>query len=91
MLDEDSVRRLRCPVTLGKLTQADDQLVERVNRLIERGGLSTRGGQPQNKRVQGGLVTDDRCHLYPIEDGIVCLLAENAIELKFPSDVPGNA
>ena len=88
MLDEDSVRRLRCPVSLGKLTQADDDLINRVNQLIDEGGLPTRGGQPQSERVQGGLVTDDRCHLYPIQDDIVCMLAENAIELKLVNDAP---
>ncbi|MDP6466938.1 MAG: hypothetical protein QF918_04335 [Pirellulaceae bacterium] len=86
MLDEDSVRRLRCPVNLGKLTQADDELIDRVNRLIEGRGLSTRGGQPRYERVQGGLVTDDRRHLYPIQDGIVCMLVESAIELELVND-----
>jgi uncharacterized protein YbaR (Trm112 family) len=32
--------------------------------------------------VEGGLVTEDRCHLYPIQAGIVCMLADNAIELE---------
>lgn len=88
MLEEDSVRRLRCPVTLGRLTPADDELIARVNRMIEAGGLPTRSGQPQNGCVQGGLITDDRCHLYPIRDGIVCLLAESAIELELVNDAP---
>jgi len=88
MLDEDSLRRLRCPVNLGKLTQADDELIYRVNRLIEERGLSTRGGQPRCERVQGGLVTDDRRHLYPIQDGIICMLAESAIELELVDDAP---
>jgi uncharacterized protein YbaR (Trm112 family) len=82
MLDDDSVRRLRCPVNLGKLTQADADLIDRVNRLIEGQGLSTRGGQPQSEPVEGGLVTDDRRYLYPIQDGIVCMLVESAIELE---------
>ena len=88
MLDEDSVRRLRCPVNLGKLTQADDDLIDRVNRLIEGQGLLTRGGQPQSERVEGGLVTDDGRHLYPIQDGIVCMLVESAIELELVNDAP---
>ncbi len=88
MLDEDSVRRLRCPVNLGRLTQADDELIARVNRLIEGPGLSTRGGQPQSERVDGGLVTEDRRHLYPIQDGIVCMLGESAIELELVNDAP---
>lgn len=88
MLDEDTVRRLRCPVNFGKLTQADDDLIDRVNRLIEGRGLSTRGGQPQSERVEGGLVTDDRRHLYPIQHGIVCMLVDSAIELESVNDAP---
>ena len=86
MLDEDSVRRLRCPVTLGKLTQADEALIERVNRLIDEGSVKTRGGQSQRERVQGGLVTEDRRHLYPIQDGIVCMLVDSAIDLELVND-----
>jgi len=88
MLDEDSVRRLRCPITLGKLTPADDALLFRVNRLIDSGAVSTRGGQPQLQRLRQALVTDDGRRLYPIEDGIVCLLADGAIELDFVRDAP---
>ena len=86
MLDEKSVRRLRCPANLGKLTQADDELIDRVNRLIAGPGLSTRGGQPQSERVEGGLITDDRRYLYPIQDGILCMLVESAIELELVND-----
>jgi len=86
MLNEDSVRRLRCPVTLGKLTLADDVLLDQVNQLIEAGGLPTRGGTPHCERVQGGLVTEDRLHLYPIQDGIVCMLVDSAIELATVHD-----
>lgn len=88
MLDEDAVKRLRCPVTLGKLTLADDALIDRVNRLIETQGLPTRGGEPHKQRVHGGLVTEDGAHMYPIHEGIVCMLAESAIEL---ASVPGEA
>lgn len=88
MLDEAMVARLRCPVTLGPLTQADEELVARVNRLIEQDGLPTRGGQPHREPVQGGLVTEDRRHLYPIQNGIVCLLVERAIELEQVEALP---
>jgi uncharacterized protein YbaR (Trm112 family) len=86
VLDEESVQRLRCPANLGKLTQANAELIDRVNRLIEGPGLSTRGGQPQCERVEGGLVTDDRRHLYPIQDGILRMLIESAIELELVND-----
>lgn len=81
MLDEDSLQRLRCPLTFGKLTPADDELIDRLNRSIDAGGVLTRGGQPQSRRVQGGLVTEDRRQLYPIQDGIICMLVDGAIEL----------
>ena len=82
MLDEVFVQRLRCPVSRSRLTEADDELMERVNRLIDERGLPTRGGQRQRERLQSGLVTEDGRFLYPIQDGIVCMLVENAIDLQ---------
>ncbi len=81
MLDEESVRRLRCPVSLRPLKMADAALLERVNRTIVERGLPTRGGPIHKAPLEGGLVTEDLCYLYPIQGGIVGMLADQAIEL----------
>ena len=82
MFDEESLCRLRCPLSLGKLTLAEETLIERMNVQIQERGLLTRGGQLHREPIDGGLVTADRCHLYPIQGGIVSMLADNAIELE---------
>jgi len=81
MLDENSLKRLRCPVTFDALTAADEVLIDRLNQRIETQGVPTRGGDSHRAPIEGGLMTRAGEYLYPIQDGIVCMLAERAIDL----------
>ena len=49
---------------------------------IERGEVSNRGGEKVEKKMDGGLVREDRAFLYRIEDDIPIMLIDEAISLK---------
>lgn len=90
MFDEETLGRLRCPLTHGQLAVADPALVDRINEQIRAGSAPTRGGQPHHTPIDGGLVTEDRRYLYPVRDGIVSMLVDQALELDADDPLPSD-
>jgi uncharacterized protein YbaR (Trm112 family) len=76
---------LACPETKQSLTLAEADLLATLNERIRQGTLTNRSGQPVTEAIDGGLVREDRCYLYPIRDEIPIMLIDEAIALENPS------
>ena len=81
MLSADFLSLLCCPDDRTPLKQADDEVVARLNALIEAGKLKNRGSQTVPKRLDGALVRADGQIAYPIVDEIPVLLIDEGIPL----------
>ena len=82
MIDKELLEILACPENKTPVSLAEDALVEEINRRIEEGEVSNRGGKKVEKKIDGGLVREDGAYLYPIEDDIPIMLIDEAIPLK---------
>lgn len=80
-ISQELVQRLVCPETRRPLSLADGPLLAQLNALIAAGKLRNAAGQTVERRLEGGLVRDDRAVLYPISDDIPVLLTDEAIAL----------
>jgi uncharacterized protein YbaR (Trm112 family) len=72
---------LVCPETRQPLTLADAPLLARLNAEIDAGRLRNRGGDKVGKRIEEGLVREDRKVLYIVDDDIPVMLIDESIEL----------
>lgn len=82
MIDKELLEILACPETKEPIHVAEQALVDEVNARIERGELTNRGGSKVERKIDGGLVREDRRYLYPIEDEIPIMLIDEAISLE---------
>ena len=82
MIDKELLDILACPETKEPVHLAEQTLVDELNARIERGEVSNRGGDKVEKKMDGGLVREDRAFLYRIEDDIPIMLIDEAIRLK---------
>jgi len=82
MVDPELLRLLCCPETHQDLTLADPNLLEKLNGQIELRTLKNRAGRLVERKIDGGLVRDDRKFLYPIRQDIPVMLIEEAIPLS---------
>ena len=81
MISDELLNIIACPETKQGLILAGPETVEKVNSLIEKGGIKNRLGEAVGDRIDGGLVREDGKYLYPIRGGIPVLLIEEAISL----------
>lgn len=81
MIDQELLDILACPENKTPVTLADQALVDKINAAIESGGVTNRGDQKVEKKIDGGLVREDQAYLYPIEDDIPIMLIDEAIPL----------
>lgn len=81
MVDSELLDILVCPETKEPLRLADDELLGRLNRAIEAGELSTRGGEAVTEPLEVGLVRDDGLVLYPVREDIPVMLIDESIQL----------
>ncbi len=82
MIAPELLEILVCPETRLPLRPADAGLLDRVNRDIAAGELTTRGGQPVGATLSEALVREDDGVLYPIRDGIPILLVDESIAME---------
>jgi len=82
MISKDILNILACPETHQDLTPADAKLVEQINVLIGQGVLRNRANEKIIKKIDGGLVRQDRKYLYPVRENIPILLIDEAIALE---------
>ncbi len=82
MISEDLLNVIACPETKQDLVIAGDDLVEKINLLIESGELLDRAKQQVAEKIDGGLIAkEDRKYLYPIRNEIPKLLMDESIPL----------
>lgn len=82
VLRDDILERLRCPVTGSKLERAPAEIVTLVNRQIAAGAAQNRLSDVVETPVTDALVNADRSLLFRIDDGMLVLLAGEAIEIE---------
>lgn len=82
MVDPELLEILVCPETKEPVRPADDVLLARINRAIEEGTLTNRGGESVSEKIDEGLVREDGKVLYPVRDEIPIMLIDEAIPLE---------
>jgi uncharacterized protein YbaR (Trm112 family) len=71
---------VRCPITQAKLNIAAASMIDRLNQAIMQRTLVNRVGQTVEEPLQTALVNEHEDWLFPIRDGILVLIADQAIE-----------
>ena len=80
-ISQDLLEILRCPVSGAPLRSASRAQLRLVNELLESGTLRTEAGSAPPAALDEALLTEDRLRLYPVEDGIPVMLADESIPL----------
>ncbi|MDQ3288038.1 MAG: Trm112 family protein [Pseudomonadota bacterium] len=78
-MDRKLLDLLVCPVTRQPLEQLDQRLLAALNEAIGQGGILRGDGSARAAPLQQALITRDRTRVYPVDDDIPVLLAEEAI------------
>jgi len=83
MISEDLLGVIACPETKQDLVIAEQDLVDKINSLIETGELLDRSKQKVTEKIDGGLIPkEDRKYLYPIRNEIPILLVDESMALE---------
>lgn len=83
MISENLLAVIACPETKQDLVVAENDIVQKINHLIENGELLNRSKQKVTETIDGGLIQkEDRKYLYPIRDEIPILLMDESIDLE---------
>jgi uncharacterized protein YbaR (Trm112 family) len=81
-MQEWIIEILRCPQSGGKLTLVPDESISKLMELSRAGKLFTVMGRTVSDFSSQGLVSENGRWLYRIDQEIICLLPEEAIDLK---------
>lgn len=71
----------QCPETGQPLVQATEDLVRQVNQAISDQVLVNVDGQCVEQLIDGGWVAQQKNRLYPVREQIICLIAQQALDL----------
>lgn len=83
MINENLLAVIACPETKQDLVVAENDIVQKINHLIENGELLNRSKQKVTETIDGGLIQkEDRKYLYPIRNEIPILLMDESIALE---------
>ena len=83
MIKEELLNVICCPETKEDLVLADQDLVDKINSLIDSGEIESRIKQKITKRRAGGLIQkESRRFLYPIRNEIPILIIDESIPLE---------
>jgi len=83
MISENLLAVIACPETKQDLVVAENDIVQKINHLIENGELLNRSKQKVTETIDGGLIQkEDRKYLYPIRNEIPILLVDESMALE---------
>jgi len=82
VLRDDILDRLRCPVTGSRLERAPAEILALVNHQIAARTAQNRLSDVVDTPVADALMNADRSLLFRIDDGVLVLLAGEAIEIE---------
>jgi len=88
MVDQRLLDILCCPVSKRPLRAIGRKRLAAINQAIAAGAVLTVDGQPRTRALDDALQTDDGQVLYPVDDGIPVLLADEAIGTVQFNDLP---
>ncbi|MFU8895870.1 MAG: Trm112 family protein [Gammaproteobacteria bacterium] len=81
MIDRKLVEILRCPVSREAVAIVPKDQLRQLNAAIAAGELKHADGRPVEGPREAALVTADGARIYPVNDGIPIMLADEAIPL----------
>ena len=81
-MDKRLLTILRCPVTHKGLSVLKKDKLEKINKAIDAGKVSTLEGVRVDEPLVEALVTDDGKRVYPVNDGIPVLLEGESIHME---------
>ena len=87
-MDKRLLDILCCPVDKRSLKPIGRDQLRIVNAAITAGGVLKVSGEPQLQPLTEALIREDGHVIYPVDDGIPVLLAEEAIGTTQLNDFP---
>lgn len=87
-MDKRLLEILCCPVDKRPLKPIGREQLRVVNAAIAAGGVLKVNGEAQTSPLVEALIRDDGHVIYPVDDGIPVLLAEEAIGVTQFNDFP---
>lgn len=88
MVDQRLLDILCCPVSKRPLRAISGKRLAAINQAIAGGTALKVDGQPRTQPLADALTTDDGQVLYPVDDGIPVLLADEGIGTQQFNDLP---
>ena len=82
MVDAQLLEILCCPETKQDLILASSDMIDKLNRRVEAGGLKNRAGEVVKEKMEAGLLRTDKKFLYPIREDIPIMLIPEAIPVE---------
>lgn len=83
MIKHELLNVICCPETKEDLVLADENLINKINSLIDRGEIENRNRQKITNRIEGGLIQkESRRFLYPVRNEIPILIIDESIPLE---------
>jgi uncharacterized protein YbaR (Trm112 family) len=79
MIDASLLELLVCPETRQPVTEADAELIGRINAAISDGRATTRGGTRMTEHIDGALLRKDGQVAYVARGGIPVMLIEESL------------
>ena len=79
--NSEILRLVRCPVTRSPLKVADEKTLAILNEQIAQQALFNRQGQSVTEPLEGALINADGSLAMPIREGILGMIADDAIPL----------
>lgn len=82
MLNDKLIPRLRCLKSGSQLELLDEDDLKKLNHAIEEGGIFNQLGQRVEKKLDDGLVNQDRSVVYAVFNQIPQLILDESISLE---------